>query len=582
MNWVIASEMLGGLLLALAILPRLFLWILRRSAFSHETLRRADEAIKRWDAVLAHDYREITGAVKGAFSANQPRFIGGAIGFIAWPLVVAFNSLVLAQIMELFVPTSGDTFFLPGIGDCQPMAVILALIVALSEAMLAIAAWHHGNWRIRLLAATGCVAAIGFEMYGGWLRGQIMSGLTVQEGLLAGHSASVSALIGFVAPTAEMVASVMSYEGVLVSLGLTFLRLPRAALLWCLLRVSRLVLGTSLERTWINLHPQVVETDAKSKAILSSAEVLLKDAKRLATAASEVEARAQQQSESSSEAVESANGSIASEAPDEVVQGYRERLQELHQEEALVEPKGPHRWMSRRQLREYRRQRRWQMRKIRALVIETEQKAYEDATHQLEAMQSAQASGGKADNHPSWQQLRAQADSLRGQATDYACEGNRLTSQVQEILTNLNLVTGSRALSDFDQHSQEENQRLATLTQNRCQGENGATTMLAQCELLVAEAAERLDGAKHLMNGRGLGPGLLLAGATIGRNGFVRCRGDIDTERSRFSLDTDYLMEQIVERERDARRLQFQRTPWGKVWGWVAGWKDDDEPVNVQ
>jgi len=581
MNWILTSEVLGALLLTATILPRVSLWLLRRSAFSRTFLLRADEALKRWDRILAHDCQEISGTVRGAFSANESRFIGGTIGFVAWPLVVVLNSLVLAQIMELFVPTSGDPIFLPGFGECEPMAVVLALIVALCDALLAVAAWHHSDRRMRLLAFTGCAAAIGFEMYGGWLRSTIMGGLQSQDGVLAGHSALVSALIGFIAPTAEMLGSVMSYEGILVSQGLTFMRIPRAALLWGMLRTSRLILGTSLERRWINLNPQVAEAANESHGFLTAAERLLQAAWQLTADVDEVATQARQQSKSSSEASESAEGGLASKQPDEVVQAYKERIRQLRQEGAYVKPKGPHRWMSRRQLRDYRQQRKWQSRRIRALISQPEQRAHEDALRELDAIQLARASGGKAGNHRSWQRLRAQADSLRGRATDLACESTRLASQVQETLTNLNLVMSGRMLDDFDQYSQEENLRLAALIQNRCQGESGATTMLAQCAPVSAAAAEKLDRINQIMGGRGLGPESSLADLAASPHGLAGSQSEIETERSRFAIDIDLLMEQILECERDARALQFRLTPWGKVWGWVAGWPEDDDPVDA-
>jgi len=192
---------------------------------------------------------------------------------LAWPFIVFFNCVILAQVMELFVPSSGISIMIPYIGEYEPLSLVLALIIAASEVVFAMAAWLVPNLGIRIVGITAAVIAIGFEAWGAMIRQQTFGGLetfnAASSGVLSSQTAGVAAFIGFLAPTAEMLASIIAHHGFVQPLQMVFLRLPRIAVIWVLRGIYLFLFGFLLKPI-IVLDPEIVKADEQSQALIET------------------------------------------------------------------------------------------------------------------------------------------------------------------------------------------------------------------------------------------------------------------------------------------------------------------------
>jgi hypothetical protein len=240
-------------------------WLLSKSSehrpVAYASVHRLRQAMDAWTETLKNDWGEVRSSLRNACDGHstaedehtRARFIAGLAAGVIAPWLFFLNLLVLAQVMELFVPEGTDPWSVPGIGPIQPLALLLAAIFAVCESLVAIAAKEAvTSWPVRVLAGMVFVMAVAFECYGAWLRGQVMGGFDggAESGPLSGHTAAVSCLIGFVAPVSEAVASILFFSGVLHPLGFTGLRLPRMLHHWSFLKLYRWRYGTLLDSIW--------------------------------------------------------------------------------------------------------------------------------------------------------------------------------------------------------------------------------------------------------------------------------------------------------------------------------------------
>lgn len=254
--------------------------------------------VARWRETLRRDW---AGIIQGLNLANlgepgvdervrhkaRAAFLAGIFGLVSWPLLVLLNLVILGQITELFSPTSGQPWVVPGLGPIEPMALLLAAIVAVAEAIFSIAAWEGENAPIQMIAGLSWVAAVAFEVYGAWLRGQMLGTLDMGSGAgpLSGHSASVSALIGFVAPAAESVASILAFCGVLKPLGISGLRVPRMIHHVIMLRIYS-IRYRFLDTVWI--LPEISAQQDAVQRLASDNNELLAEARKASVGAERV------------------------------------------------------------------------------------------------------------------------------------------------------------------------------------------------------------------------------------------------------------------------------------------------------
>ncbi|MBU0610094.1 MAG: hypothetical protein KKI08_19570 [Armatimonadetes bacterium] len=162
--------------------------------------------------------RKEHGELVSALNLAKLRFTLGLICLLIWPALVLLNCAVLGQVMELFVPPGGEPVVLPVVGwEMDPMALVFALLIALCQAVFVLWFTASRGWA-KGIAALLMVAGVAFETGGAYMRAKIIEEGMGGAGILAGQSALVSMLIGFVVPVAEMIASEMAVSKVVAPL----------------------------------------------------------------------------------------------------------------------------------------------------------------------------------------------------------------------------------------------------------------------------------------------------------------------------------------------------------------------------
>jgi len=157
----------------------------------------------------------------------QPIFVVGLFALVVGPFLLALNLVVFAPIIEMFVPAPGEPWFLPGVGPIQPIALILAAVITLVELICAVTVMEAPDLFLRVPAGIVLAVAVGFECWGGYLRGAIGDPTGGEAVLAAGNPALVSALLSFLAPSAEAIAGCLAFRGVLQPLAMPAFHLVR-------------------------------------------------------------------------------------------------------------------------------------------------------------------------------------------------------------------------------------------------------------------------------------------------------------------------------------------------------------------
>src|SRR5437763_1421947 len=100
-------------------------------------VREAKQAVESWRETRRQDWEKIRSALRKA-NETPMRTAIGLVALFIWPCLVAMNIVVLAPILELFNPASGEPLWIPVVGPVQPLALLLSLIVAFVEMIAAI------------------------------------------------------------------------------------------------------------------------------------------------------------------------------------------------------------------------------------------------------------------------------------------------------------------------------------------------------------------------------------------------------------------------------------------------------------
>ena len=275
-GWLISIALLA-LSGAAIVIPRLYGTITRRSPWSAAFLQRVEATLAHWSDVLARDWAQLLGRVRHISQDadgehNAQRFVLGMLAMLIGPVVVVLNAVILAQILEVFLPGSAEMLTIPYLGDFMPFPFIAAVIIAGVEIIAAVAFWHAPHLAWRVIAGSVALVAIVAETAGGYIRARVLEGaddlaLAGSSGLLGVQTAWVSALLSFLAPMAEMIAGVLFFEGVLAPLGHHGLRVLRIIPLWLLRGGGFLLYGPFLREPFLTEPACAVETPLEETAM---------------------------------------------------------------------------------------------------------------------------------------------------------------------------------------------------------------------------------------------------------------------------------------------------------------------------
>lgn len=291
---VIAIVLLGAWFLY----PRIYFAKTRKSPFHAEHLRRVKELLERWNAQIRIDcaslgvlFKELAPErihfteterdsglelseeevekrerrVKEHNTERQRVLVNGVIALsslLLWPVLVVLNALVLAQVLEVILPVGAVVYELPMFGEFNPIALVFAIVLALAGAMFAMGL-HAPSTTIRVVNLILMSMLIAFEAIGGYWRGLIMESYveftSTSIGPLTGTTPAVSALIGTIAPSAEMTASYLIFKGLLIPINFQLFVLPRLVTLWVINGIKYQYYAPFLKEQFLN--PQ--EPEAK-------------------------------------------------------------------------------------------------------------------------------------------------------------------------------------------------------------------------------------------------------------------------------------------------------------------------------
>jgi len=565
---------LVGLGAVAAALLRLLPAVTKRSVLSRGFIERAKGALQRWEEKIAEDGHVVQTLFNRMHAEDAATHVLGLIGFVSWPVLVALNCVILGQIMELFVPTTLDYWQLPLLGEVQPLALLSAVIIAGCQAVLAVSAKASRSRLIGVIAGTGCVACVVLECYGGYVRGKAMEGLEIQQAtamsLLSGKPAVVAAAMGFAASLAEMTASMISFQGLLVPVGLVFLRIPRMLLLWCWQGFVRWVLGPSLEQQWVHLLPEIAEADRQSKVLATEAAQAEREGERLLSAAtrlaSQVEACGPPENQPPSASDRPAP------SPESIIGQFEACLAKAKQEQAWVVTDPPPASAGRAELRAYRRARRWQLVELRDLVLAPVRRAHATALRQLTTLHLSPAGEAAHGLQGRAAQLRTELAVLRDRTADLKAETRRLQARREEIEISLQHALESQAFQQLDPRSRDKNLELATLSRARLHHPSGAAARLEKSEEHLAATRVHLEAVEF---GLKRWPEATPGDPYPDPDARDSWRQELDQTHRRFTLEAEKREELIRDRETEARRRLWRLGILGRLLPWPGKWEEE-------
>jgi hypothetical protein len=264
---------LVGLVVILAIGQRIYCALTQRSPLSPAQLQRINATLKKWDAVVERDWSLLLARIKEittdtsdeqGISKRLALFIMGMLALLIIIPVALMNVVILSQILELFVPGGAETLTIPFLGDFIPIALVFAIMIAGVEAIAAVAIWHAPRKAMRIFAGVMGVVMVAVEAGGGYMRARLMHGSDdvsrSMMGFLAQQDGVISALFSLAAPLAEMIASVLIFEGVFIPLSYHGLRVFRIIPVNIFRGVGYLLYGPFLQSPYMD-DPKIEETE---------------------------------------------------------------------------------------------------------------------------------------------------------------------------------------------------------------------------------------------------------------------------------------------------------------------------------
>lgn len=527
--FVSGAIVLGMLLLV--VIPRCYTARTRASLFSARRLREVQEALARWNATLARDCQQFLGSIKGASEGASHVFVLGGLALLFWPVVALLNSVILAQILEIYLPPTAETLAIPYIGEYNPLAVVFALIITGIEGIAAIALWHYQRIAVRIIAGLIAVTTVGFEAFGGYMRARLIEGtdeaLASSVNILGSQSAIVSGMISFAAPLAEMIASVFVFEGLLVPIGYQGLRLFRIMALWLAKGFATLIYGPFLREPFLEdavIAPEepVEEEPEPDQRILAAniaSQSILDDALTIKTGSMTLLA--------SSTSVVGGIGAFLTTRlrqwpqrkvdvdPQMIVAAFMRTLEKVRNEPVYQEcaryaqqelPQNPeiaYRQFTREMLIAEMNALESKRARLHELVQTIAREAYALAESQLERIKQTDALlwSQNPDAKVEWETLRTTEKTLEQQHAALESKLVQCATQRREILQSLNEVVDNPLLAQDTPQAQNENLRTIKVICTRVgfdETQEEEFPALCKLFLLPDEAGDEAQGKAHV------------------------------------------------------------------------------------
>jgi len=488
--WVTVGGMIVGALAGVHLLAflctRLPRTIANRSVFGRRTVDRARAAADSWREQLAQQWAQLRAGLRNVLQQNVATPVMGAMGFVIWPLIVCFNTLLLAQILELFVGAATELWEIPGVGGYQPVAVVLAVIVALAEVIFAVAAWKGRSIPLRVFGILCCIVTVLFESWGAWLRALLIMGsepgsnATIIDLTLTQWSPRVAALIGFFAPAGEMVASVLAFEGIILMAPIV-LRLAYAGVLWVLTQETEFLFAPSWDM--VTILSQVQERQDETRQLVRASDDLCASAQTLATDSRDLAQPPLPEPDLTAEDLGDVN---------ELLKQFDALAEERLEHQSCVLPAAPSPHMTRPELRRYARHRRNQLEQLERVVQQPVQVAFESL---LAKLRPSDPSAPDKELSP-WQRVcREVADAeRRWHELNRRCE--QLAGQRSVLDASLTKLLEMRQLRDLEPVSREQNEaRIATALQCLDSSPGGVANLLSQADAHLLPAKDTIEAA---------------------------------------------------------------------------------------
>jgi len=187
----------------------------------------------------------------------------GVAALVAWFAIATFNLLVVAQIMDVWYGNETTLISIQWFGEFSPVSILIAVIFAILAAAFGFGL-HWPSKIVRVFCIIFSMIIVAAETLGGYWRGVMLESYDYASSgsaLLGNMSPLINALIGFLAPSAEIALSYMILKGIGIAVNFNGLLLVRLIALWLARGILSQYYGHFLRPEFLAAIPNIVYLD---------------------------------------------------------------------------------------------------------------------------------------------------------------------------------------------------------------------------------------------------------------------------------------------------------------------------------